>query len=432
MKSTTKSIVLLGAQWGDEGKAKIIDQLAQNANIVARFQGGNNAGHTIVVKGEKTILHLIPSGILHPQTVNLIGNGVVVDMSVLLNEMDALNKRGIDVSPNRLKISEIAHIIFPYHRLLDLGRERLKARIGTTGRGIGPTYGDKSMRLGVRIGEFRNPSKLRERWEPVYEEKVRQLKELGETEIPSFEEIFDHSLKNFEKISGHLVDSSEFLNQAFREGKRILFEGAQGVLLDIDYGTYPFVTSSNTLAAFAACGTGVGPKKLGYILGLAKAYATRVGSGPFPTECKPGFDQEAGEWMAQKGQEFGSTTGRPRRCGWLDLVALKRAVELNSFDGLALSKLDVLSGMKEIKLGVGYKRNGKLLSHFPNFELEDLQVEYEVLPGWDSLQSATQEDQLPMEARKFIQRIEEFLEVPVAIVSTGPERHETIIRDPIW
>ena len=425
----SSSVVLVGIQWGDEGKAKIIDLLAEQANIICRFQGCNNAGHTIIVQGEKTVLHLIPSGILHENTVNLIGNGVVVDLEVLLHEKKSLEARGIEVSPRRLKISELAHLIFPYHRLLDLGRERLKSRIGTTGRGIGPTYGDKVMRLGVRIGELRDPDRVQMRWRPVYEEKLRLLKELGETQVPSFEEIFSKSLEYFSEIEAHLVDSSSFLNESMDQGQRVLFEGAQGSLLDIEYGTYPFVTSSNTTAGFAACGTGVGPRRLGFILGLTKAYTTRVGSGPFPTECS---DEAAGKWMASKGHEFGSTTGRARRCGWLDLVALKRAVEINSLDGLALSKLDVLSGLDEVKLGVAYKMSGQRLKSFPCFDLENVEVEYESMKAWSKLDGVKSEAELPIEAKNFITRIEDYLKVPVVMISTGPDRNEAIVRKDLW
>lgn len=426
------SIALLGCQWGDEGKAKIIDHLAEEADIVVRFQGGNNAGHTIVAGGEKTVLHLIPSGILHKQTTNLIGNGVVVDMEVLLKEVESLESKGIKVNPERLKISEIAHVIFPYHRLLDRAREKHKTRIGTTGRGIGPAYGDKSMRLGLRIGEFRNQEKARKRLEATYEEKKKLLLDLGETEIPSFEEIWTQALSQFERLQHYLVDSSRFLNKEIRNGKKVIFEGAQGCLLDIDYGTYPFVTSSNTLSGFAACGAGVGPRQIGYVLGLAKAYTTRVGAGPFPSECQGSFDPEAGKWMAEKGNEFGSTTGRARRCGWLDLVALKRAVELNGVDGLALSKLDVLSGLEKVKLAIAYKINGEETKDFPNFELEEAELVYEEFDGWGSLEGISSYEQLPVEVQKFVERIESYIDTPISMLSIGADRKQTILRQSFW
>lgn len=424
-----QGLVLLGTQWGDEGKAKVIDHLAEKADIVCRFQGGNNAGHTIVVKEQKTVLHLIPSGILHPGTVNLIGNGVVFDMGVFLKEYDRLIEQGAEVSRDNLKVSETVHVIFPFHRLLDLAREKLKSRIGTTGRGIGPTYGDKVMRLGLRLGELRKPDKLKERIEPVYEEKKRQLVELGESGLPSLKNLLDEASRDFERIEKHLVDSCDFLNEAFDQKKKVLFEGAQGTLLDIEYGTYPFVTSSNTTAGFAACGTGVGPGRIDYVLGLAKAYTTRVGSGPFPTECMEGEDSRYGEWMAQKGHEFGSTTGRARRCGWLDMIALKRAVRLNGLNALALSKLDVLSGLDKVKIATSYRLHGEEIQSFPNFDLEDVLPVYEEFEPWGGLGSSSRYEDLPAPARKFIEFVEKEAQVPVVLISTGPGRDQTIMRE---
>lgn len=423
----SQHIVLLGAQWGDEGKAKIIDHLAEKADIIVRFQGGNNAGHTIVVNNEKTILHLIPSGILHPNTINVIGNGVVFDMEVFLNEKERLAQKGVDVSPERLKVSEIVHTILPYHRLLDTAREKAKKRIGTTGKGIGPAYGDKAMRLGVRLGEFQEPQKLRSSLKPTYDEKYLQLRELGETNIPSFDEIFDNACSLFKRVQPYLTDSSRYLNRCHQDKKQILFEGAQGTLLDIDYGTYPYVTSSNTTAAFAACGSGLSPKHLHQILGLTKAYTTRVGAGPFPSECK-GEDQNAGEWMAQKGGEFGSTTGRARRCGWLDLVSLRRATEINGFDGLALSKLDVLSGLREVKMATSYEIKEKKTKEFPNFGLDEVSPVYESFEGWGSMESIQNEKELPHSVKAFLQRIEEELNTPILMISTGPDRDQMILR----
>lgn len=422
------NITLLGLQWGDEGKAKLIDALAETAQVVVRFQGGNNAGHTIVVGGEKTVLHLIPSGILHPNTVNMIGNGVVFDLAVFLKEKKALEDRGVNVGPDRLKVSELVHVILPYHRFLDLAREARKGGIGTTGRGIGPTYGDKAMRLGLRLGELRNPERAKAQLERTFDEKVRHLKELGSTEQLNLDRMFSELLKLFKEVEPHLCDSSEYLNSEMRKGSKLLFEGAQGSLLDIDYGTYPFVTSSNTLAGFASCGSGVGPKQVGRILGLTKAYTTRVGGGPFPTECAEGPDQHIGKWMAEKGHEFGSTTGRPRRCGWLDLVALKRVRDLNGLDGIALSKVDVLSGLPEIKIATAYQRDGKKLQGFPNFELEKVEPLYESFEGWGSLDGIRTEKDLPNSLKKFIQKIEETTETPVVFVSTGPDREQSIIR----
>ncbi len=423
----SKNIVLVGIQWGDEGKAKIIDYLAEKADCVVRFQGGNNAGHTIVVGNEKTVLHLIPSGILHPNTVNIVGNGVVFDMSVFVQERDQLLAKGVKAGPERLKVSEICHAILPYHQLLDRARESVKSKIGTTGRGIGPTYGDKAMRLGVRLGEFAYPNHLKPRLEATYNEKVLQLKDLGTTEIPSFTDIFSKACELFEKIRPHLIDTSRFLNEVVQQKKQIIFEGAQGTLLDIDYGTYPYVTSSNTTSAFAACGSGVGPSSIGFVLGLTKAYTTRVGSGPFPTEIGEA-EEEIGKTIATRGNEFGSTTGRARRCGWLDLVALKRAVQLNGVQGLALSKMDILSGFKTVKLATEYMTAGKKHSDFPNFWFEEPKPIYEEVEGWPELEGATKESQLPAAAQKFIKRIEDYTGVPIVMISTGRNRDEMIIR----
>jgi adenylosuccinate synthase len=427
-----KNLILVGIQWGDEGKAKIIDHIAETSDVVVRFQGGNNAGHTIVVGQEKTVLHLIPSGILHKNTVNVVGNGVVFDMGVFLKEKESLEAKGVDVGPTRLKVSEICHVILPIHQLLDRAREASKTKIGTTGRGIGPTYGDKAMRLGLRIGELAYPEKIRAALQANYDEKCVHLKNMGlqekNGEIPSFENMFNELLAHFKKIQPHLVDTSRYLYQLDRAGKRILFEGAQGTLLDIDYGTYPFVTSSNTSAGFAACGSGLSPSQIGYVLGLTKAYTTRVGSGPFPTECL-GSDEETGKIIAKRGNEFGSTTGRARRCGWLDLVALKRAVELNGVHGLALSKLDVLSGLKSIKLATHYEINGKRTQDFPNFWIDQPKAIYEEVEGWPEFAGTQKESDLPAAARKFIARVEEYTGVQVAMISTGAKRDEMIVRD---
>ncbi|MBN8555308.1 MAG: adenylosuccinate synthase [Deltaproteobacteria bacterium] len=423
-----KNLALVGIQWGDEGKAKIIDHLAETSDVVVRFQGGNNAGHTIVVGNEKTVLHLIPSGVLHKNTINVVGNGVVFDMGVFLHERDSLIAKGVDVGPSRLKVSEICHVILPLHQLLDRARETSKTKIGTTGRGIGPTYSDKAARLGLRIGELAYPEKIRPTLKTWYDEKCVHLKNLGHEEIPSFDDLFNQALAHFKKVEPHLVDTSRFLHDLDRKGKRILFEGAQGTLLDIDYGTYPFVTSSNTSAGFAACGSGLSSSQIGYVLGLTKAYTTRVGSGPFPTECQ-GADEETGKLIAKKGNEFGSTTGRARRCGWLDLVALKRAVELNGVHGLALSKLDVLSGIKTIKLATHYEIDGKRTQDFPNFWIHEPKAIYEEVEGWPEFPGTQKESDLPSAARQFIQRLEEYTGVKVAMISTGAKRDEMIVRD---
>lgn len=422
-----KNIVLVGIQWGDEGKAKIIDVLAEKADIVIRFQGGNNAGHTIVVGEEKTVLHLIPSGILHSNTENVIANGVVFDMGVFLHEMNQLKSRGVDVSPKRLKVSELCHVILPYHQKLDRAREAVKSKIGTTGRGIGPTYGDKAMRLGLRVGELAFPNQIRERLESIYREKVAQLKELGDNELASFDKVFDELQKQFEQVQPYLVDTSRYLTQAVKDRKQLLFEGAQGTLLDIDYGTYPYVTSSNTSAGFASCGTGLGPRSLHFVLGLTKGYTTRVGAGPFPTECV-GDDESMGKLIAQRGNEFGSTTGRPRRCGWLDLVALKRAVEINGVDGIAISKLDVLSGIEKIKVAVAYETNGQRHSDFPNFWYQEPKPIYETWEGWGEFEGTAKESELPAALVRYLRKIEEFVGVPVIMISTGKRRNEMVMR----
>lgn len=430
MKQQVQNIVLLGIQWGDEGKAKIIDHLSEKADLVIRFQGGNNAGHTIVVGDQKTVLHLIPSGILHKQTINVVGNGVVFDMSVFLKERESLRERGVDVSPKRLKVSELCHVILPYHQLLDRGREKLGSgiKIGTTGRGIGPTYGDKAMRLGARLGDFRTPDELKKRLSATYQEKLLQLKELGVEEVGSFDQLFDQALQDFKQVEPHLIDTSRYLTEESSNGKRLIFEGAQGTLLDIDYGTYPFVTSSNTTSGFAACGSGVAPSHLHYVLGLTKAYTTRVGAGPFPSECI-GEDEALGAEIAKKGNEFGSTTGRPRRCGWLDLVALKRAVQLNGTHGLALSKLDILSDFKEIKVCTDYLVGGTKTRDFPSFGLEKVKPVYQSLKGWGAFHGTQKESDLPSEALNFIQMIEDYTKVKVVMISTGQRRDEMIVRD---
>ncbi len=431
MVERAHNIALVGLQWGDEGKAKIIDTLAERADCVVRFQGGNNAGHTIVVGGEKTVLHLIPSGILHPQTVNIIGNGVVFDMDVFLHECESLANKGVDISPKRIKVSELCHIIMPYHGMLDRAREKKTSRIGTTGRGIGPTYGDKSMRLGLRLGDLRWPDRARDRIRPVFDEKLEQLKNLGSSEIPQFEQVWEQILQLFKRVEPYLVDTARYLRDQQAEKKYIVFEGAQGTMLDIDYGTYPYVTSSNTLSGFIACGSGVAPKAIQRVVGLTKAYTTRVGSGPFPTECV-GSQAEAGKWMAEKGNEFGSTTGRARRCGWLDLMALKRAVELNGVDMLAISKLDVLSGLPTVKVATAYKINGEVTKDFPNFWVDEPEAIYEELKGWPIFPGTSKEEELPPEVHAFIKCIEAYVGVPVSLISSGQDRRAMVVRSDVF
>ncbi|MBW2556955.1 MAG: adenylosuccinate synthase, partial [Deltaproteobacteria bacterium] len=375
------NIVIVGTQWGDEGKGKIVDLLAEYADVVVRFQGGNNAGHTMVVEGEQFISHLVPSGILQKKTC-LIGNGVVVDPSVLVEELDKLKNKGIDTGPNLLKISEKAHVIMPYHKQIDLAREKMKGdqKIGTTGRGIGPCYEDKASRRGIRFVELIDAEVFKETVHAVLEEKNFYLKHYLSAEPLDPEPIVQQYQGYAERLAPHVVNISIVMNQAVKAGKQILFEGAQGTHLDIDHGTYPFVTSSNTVSGNACCGAGIGPKEITGVIGIVKAYTTRVGRGPFPTEL---FD-EIGDTLQKKGAEFGATTGRKRRCGWLDTVLLQNAVRLNGLTGLVITKLDVLDGLESLKICTGYEYNGETLYDFPaNLKiLGAYKPVFETLPGW--------------------------------------------------
>ena len=421
------NIVIVGTQWGDEGKGKIVDLLAEYADMVVRFQGGNNAGHTMVVEGEQFISHLVPSGILQKKTC-LIGNGVVVDPSVLLEELDKLNNKGIDVGPNLLKISEKAHVIMPYHKQIDLAREIMKGdqKIGTTGRGIGPCYEDKASRRGIRFVELIDADVFKETVHAVLEEKNFYLKHFLSAE-PLDPKPIVHQYQGYaERLAPHVVNISIVLNQALKAGKQILFEGAQGTHLDIDHGTYPFVTSSNTVSGNACCGAGIGPKEITGVIGIVKAYTTRVGRGPFPTEL---FD-EIGDTIQKKGAEFGATTGRKRRCGWLDIVLLRNAARLNGLTGLVITKLDVLDGLESLKICTGYEYNGETLDDFPaNLKtLEACKPVFETFPGWsEDISDIRKLDDLPKNARHYLDRVEELLETSIDIVSVGPGRDETII-----
>ena len=421
------NIVIVGTQWGDEGKGKIVDLLAEYADMVVRFQGGNNAGHTMVVEGEQFISHLVPSGILQKKTC-LIGNGVVVDPSVLLEELDKLNNKGIDVGPNLLKISEKAHVIMPYHKQIDLAREIMKGdqKIGTTGRGIGPCYEDKASRRGIRFVELIDADVFKETVHAVLEEKNFYLKHFLSAE-PLDPKPIVHQYQGYaERLAPHVVNISIVLNQALKAGKQILFEGAQGTHLDIDHGTYPFVTSSNTVSGNACCGAGIGPKEITGVIGIVKAYTTRVGRGPFPTEL---FD-EIGDTIQKKGAEFGATTGRKRRCGWLDIVLLRNAARLNGLTGLVITKLDVLDGLESLKICTGYEYNGETLNDFPaNLKtLEACKPVFETFPGWsEDISDIRKLENLPKNARHYLDRIEELLETSIDIVSVGPGRDETII-----
>ena len=423
------NVVVVGTQWGDEGKGKIVDLLTRYADYVVRFQGGNNAGHTLVVEGKKFVFHLIPSGILYESKMCMIGNGVVIDPEVLLAEMQELADTGLPVTPERLMISENAHLIMPYHKSLDLNQEAaLKGskKIGTTGRGIGPCYGDKILRKGIKIGDLLDEDLFRDKLRDNIEEKNFLLTKRLNSEPVSFEDIYSQFQTLAEKLAPFLGNISVELDQARKGGKHILFEGAQGTQLDIDHGTYPFVTSSNTVASNACTGSGFGPVYIDAVIGILKAYTTRVGSGPFPSEL---FD-ETGEQLQQKGGEFGATTGRKRRCGWLDSVVANDAIRLNSITGLAVTKLDVLSGQSTLKIATSYEADGKKYTSMPsNIRLtEKVKPAYEEIPGWqEDIGSARNIEDLPQKARDYIKRIEDITETPAAIISVGPARDETLL-----
>ena len=424
-----RNIVVMGTQWGDEGKGKIVDLLTERAAAVVRFQGGHNAGHTLVIDGRKAVLHLIPSGIFRPGAHCCIGNGVVLEPNALLKEISALEQRGVPVR-ERLHISHACQLILPHHLKLDEAREQARGsgKIGTTLRGIGPAYEDKAARRGLRLGDLFHwqsfPDKLRE----VMDYHNFMLEHYYQTETLDFQETLEGCAQAAEQLRPLVTDVVTLLHELREAGQNILFEGAQGTLLDLDLGTYPFVTSSNTTAGGTAVGSGFGPAYLDYVLGITKAYATRVGSGPFPTEL---FD-EVGQRLAQRGNEFGATTGRPRRCGWFDAVALKQAVRINSISGLCLTKLDVLDGLERIRICTGYAEPDGLQGA-PRFGSEyysNIQPRFEELPGWrQSTAGAESLAQLPPEAQAYIRRIEQAVGVPIAIVSTGPGRAETIVLE---
>ncbi|MFW6374175.1 MAG: adenylosuccinate synthase [Thermodesulfobacteriota bacterium] len=421
------NIVIVGTQWGDEGKGKIVDLLAEYADVVARFQGGNNAGHTMVVQGEQFISHLVPSGILQGKLC-LIGNGLVVDPTVLLEEMDYLNQRGIRIDPSTLKISERAQLIMPYHKAVDQAREARMGggKIGTTGRGIGPAYEDKATRAGVRFVDLLEPDVFTEKVQAVMEEKNFYLKHFLSAETLDPEEVIAQYGRFAEELAPYVSNISIVIDEAIRSGKQVLFEGAQGTHLDIDHGTYPFVTSSNTVAGNACSGAGLGPGEITDVMGIVKAYTTRVGSGPFPCEL---FD-DVGEAIQKKGAEFGATTGRKRRCGWLDAVMLRNAVRLNGLTGLVITKLDVLGGLDELKICTGYQYAEKVLEDFPASlkVLGECEPVYETLPGWsEDISNVKSYDDLPRNTRNYLKRIEEITETAIQIVSVGPGREETIV-----
>jgi adenylosuccinate synthase len=424
-----RNVVVIGTQWGDEGKGKIVDWLTDHVAGVVRFQGGHNAGHTLVIKGRKTILRLIPSGILHPQVKCFIGNGVVVSPEALLTEMDELEKAGIDVR-SQLRISEAAPLILPHHIAIDQARERAKgeAKIGTTGRGIGPAYEDKVARRAIRIQDLYARERFASKLGEVLDYHNFVLRNYFNADTVDVQKTLDTTLAIAERLRPMVADVSGEVNALIRDGKSILFEGAQAALLDVDHGTYPFVTSSNCVAGQAAAGAGVGPNQLHYVLGVAKAYATRVGAGPFPTE----LDDEVGERLRVKGNEYGSVTGRPRRCGWFDAAALKRAVQLNGLSGICITKLDVLDGLDVVRVAVGYRvGNCDETRDILPVGAEALAIcepIYEEHPGWkESTVGVKSFEQLPRNAQAYLRRLEELAGAPVAIISTGPDREETIV-----
>ncbi len=421
------NIVLVGGQWGDEGKGKIIDVLAKDINIIARYQGGNNAGHTVWIKNEQFILHLIPSGILRPKSCCIIGNGVVIDPEILLKEIKKLEKKGIRVK-GRLFVSELAHLIFPYHRLLDRLKEeqRGKARIGTTGRGIGPAYIDKTTRTGIRMVDLLTPDVFRKKLKVNVNEINRILRKFYKKPALSFTSLARKYLRYAPLLRPYITNTGVLLNTATRQGKGILFEGAQGTLLDVDFGTYPFVTSSNSTAGGACTGTGVGPTKIDRVLGVVKAYTTRVGSGPFPTE----FDPQMSALIRERGAEYGATTGRPRRCGWLDMVMVNHAAMVNGLTELAITKLDVLSGLPRTKVCIAYKYRGKTYKDFPaNIDiLRKVVPVYRELPGWqEEITNVKKFADLPVNARRYVKKIAELSGVKIKVVSVGFERDQTFV-----
>jgi len=421
------TVVGVGAQWGDEGKGKIIDWLAPQADLVARFQGGNNAGHTLVVDGEQTVLHVVPSGILHPGKVNLIGPGVVVDPRVLLEEIGQLTQRGVLQDPARLRVSGRAHVILDWHTALDKAREeKLRGKaIGTTGRGIGPTYEDKVARRGVRVADLLHADSLREKLEGLIELKNFELEKLYGWPKIDVGKLFETAAEFGRQLEPYVDHTGHILDEALRSGKNVLFEGAQGTFLDIDHGTYPYVTSSNCVAGAVCAGSGVGPTRIDRVLGITKAYTTRVGGGPFPTE----LEDATGERLRKAGSEFGATTGRPRRCGWLDLVMLREAVIVNGITDLAVMKSDVLSGFEELLVATQYRIDGKVVDQFPMTldELERAEPIYETFPGWsEDISGANSIEELPDNARRYCDAIERLVGVQISFLSVGPGCDETI------
>jgi adenylosuccinate synthase len=425
--TAARNVVVIGAQWGDEGKGKIVDWLTDHARGVVRFQGGHNAGHTLVIGGKKTVLHLIPSGVLREKVACYIGNGVVLSPQALVEEIATLEGAGVDVR-SRLKISEACPLILPHHAALDLAREAAKGdfKIGTTGRGIGPAYEDKVARRAIRLQDLFHRERFAQKLRELLEYHNFVLKNYLKAEPVDFQKTFDETTRLADRIRPMVADVPRLLYEAQKAGHNLLFEGAQGTLLDIDHGTYPYVTSSNCVAGAAAAGAGIGPQHLHYVLGVTKAYTTRVGSGPFPTE----LDNELGQKIATRGNEFGSTTGRPRRCGWLDIPALRRSIQINGFSGLGVTKLDVLDELETVQIATAYRLNGQTSELLPvgAEELEMCRPVYETMPGWKTSTFGIERyDQLPAAARSFLKRIEEVCGVPIHLISTGPERAHTIV-----
>ncbi|MCI5060854.1 MAG: adenylosuccinate synthase [Alphaproteobacteria bacterium] len=426
------NVAVIGSQWGDEGKGKIVDVLSREADVVVRFQGGHNAGHTLVIDGVTYKLHLLPSGIVRPGKLSIIGNGVVVDPAALLKEIETVKAQGVDINSDNLLVAENANLILPVHAFLDQEIEKArdsKGKLGTTGRGIGLCYEDKVARRGIRVCDLAHSDHLRARLENLLGHHNILLKGIGADPL-SLDKVYDELMKSAEGLLEYVGVAWKRLDEAHKDGKKILFEGAQGHMLDVDHGTYPFVTSSNTVAAQAAAGSGVGSKMVGYVLGITKAYTTRVGTGPFPTEQ----ENEAGQTLGERGHEFGTTTGRKRRCGWFDAVLVRQAVKTGGIDGIALTKLDVLDGFDELKICVGYELEGRRIDYYPASTVAQANVKpvYETISGWqETTMGARSWADLPAAAVKYVRHIEELIEAPVTLLSTSPDRDDTILmQDP--
>ena len=427
------TLVVVGVQWGDEGKGKVVDLLAREADIIARFQGGSNAGHTLVVGGKKTIVRLIPSGVLHPGKVCIIGNGMVIDPKTLVEEIDALQQQNCLTDPALLKISETAHLIMPYHKAIDQAREKMRGagKIGTTGRGIGPSYEDKMARVGIRFIDLLDEAVFQAKLSGNLEEKNSYLQAILKEQGLEFNTIFDAYCRLRDRLAPHVTNTSRYLRDAIVADKKVLFEGAQGTQLDIDHGTYPYVTSSNTVAGAVCTGAGIAPQQIHNVIGISKAYTTRVGSGPFPTE----LFGDTGDQLRQAGGEFGTVTGRPRRCGWFDAVVVRTAARLNGVGSVALTKIDVLSGLETLRICTGYSYKGQQYDEVPASAqvLEGLTPMYEELPGWtEPLTDIRSLDALPANARRYVERVEALIGAPIKMISVGAGREETILIRPTF